>query len=101
MSFIDVFAWFVLIILIVAAVVIIAVLGALPGRVARARKHPHADAVSVAGWLGLLFLGVFWPLAMVWAYVDWPAPGGSQDLADIQRRVAMLEAATDKREAAE
>jgi hypothetical protein len=42
-------------------------LGKLPGEAAYARGHPQASAVSVAGWLGLLFPPI-WPLALIWAY---------------------------------
>ena len=42
--------------------------GGLPGKKARERNHPQADAIAVAGWLGLLFGGVGWALALVWAH---------------------------------
>ena len=69
MSFLDVFALLILASLLVAVIVVIAVLGALPGRIARQRGHPQADAIAVAGWMGLLFFGVLWPLALIWAYL--------------------------------
>jgi hypothetical protein len=52
---------------------IVVILGVAPGYVARRRGHPWADAVSVAGWITLVFGLVFWPLAFIWAYVDVPA----------------------------
>jgi len=70
MSFLDAFALFVLAVLAIAAIVVIGALGALPGRVARSRQHPQADAIAVGGWLGLLFFGVLWPLVMIWAYTQ-------------------------------
>jgi hypothetical protein len=48
----------VLTVLLVAAIAVIAILGALPGHVARARQHPQADAIAVGGWLSLIFGGV-------------------------------------------
>ena len=59
-------------VLITLAVVIIVSLGQLPGQIARKRGHPQAAAVSVAGWVGLATGGVFWPLALIWAFL---APG--------------------------
>jgi hypothetical protein len=60
---------FAVVIGLVAAVVwVLAVLGNLPGRIASERGHPHAGAISVLGWLGLLII-VLWPVALVWAYV--------------------------------
>ena len=45
----------------------------LPGMIARKRNHPWAEAVSVGSWVTLIFGFVFWPLVMIWAYVDAPA----------------------------
>jgi hypothetical protein len=72
-SGIDIFAWIVLILLIAMLVAIFALIGMLPGMVARKRGHPWAEAVSVGGWVTLIFGFVFWPLVMIWAYVDVPA----------------------------
>jgi len=69
MSFLDVFALLILAILLVTVIAVVGVLGALPGRIARKREHPQADAIAVAGWMGLLFFGVLWPLALIWAYL--------------------------------
>jgi len=44
-------------------------LGSLPGEIARARKHPQAEAISICGWMGIVTL-VLWPLAMVWAHLS-------------------------------
>ena len=64
----DILALFVLVVLVVVGVVILAMLGALPGKIARKREHPQADAISVCGWLGLATLGLMWPLALIWSY---------------------------------
>ena len=73
MSGIDIFAWIVLILLIAMLVAIFVLIGMLPGMVARKRNHPWAEAVSIGGWVTLIFGFVFWPLVMIWAYVDVPA----------------------------
>ena len=55
--------------LVVLVVWFLAEMAMLPGKIARKRKHPQAEAISVAGWLGLLMtLGVLWALAVVWAH---------------------------------
>jgi Protein of unknown function (DUF3302) len=74
MSGIDIFAWIVLVILAVTLVVVFCLMGALPGHIAKSRGHPWADAVRVAGWVTLIFGFVLWPAALIWAYVDVPAP---------------------------
>ena len=73
MSGLDLFAWIVLVILLVTLVVVFCLLGALPGHIAKSRGHPWADAVRVAGWITLIFGFALWPVALIWAYVDVPA----------------------------
>ena len=68
MSGLDIFAWIVLIVLVCTAITIFVFLAMLPGRIAQQRNHPQYEAVNAAGWLGAIALGVFWPLALVWAY---------------------------------
>jgi uncharacterized BrkB/YihY/UPF0761 family membrane protein len=73
MTFIDIFAWIVLLVLIATSVAIFVALGMMPGRIARRRGHPWAEAVTVGSWATLIFGFVFWPLVLIWAYVDVPA----------------------------
>jgi len=42
----------------------------LPGRIARDRQHPQADAISVCGWWGVITMGLLLPLAYIWAYTS-------------------------------
>ena len=74
MSFLDLFAWFILIFLAIFALAVIVMLGMAPGHIARQRNHPWAMGVEVAGWVTLICGFVLWPLALVWAFVDAPAP---------------------------
>jgi hypothetical protein len=69
----------VLAILVVSAVAMIFIAGSLPGHIARTRGHPWAQAVRIAGWVTLIFGFALWPLALIWAYVDAPAPHRGQD----------------------
>ena len=71
---IDIFAWIVLIVMIASAIAVICIAGWLPGHIAKSRNHPWTQAVTVAGWV-FLFLGfALWPVVLIWAYVDVPAP---------------------------
>ena len=49
-----------------AALGIAYTLASLPGKMARARNHPQAEAINICGWLGLPS-GVFWLFALVCA----------------------------------
>ena len=80
--------------LIVLSTLVATVLGAviwlamLPGKIAVKREHPQADAIRIAGWLGIL-TGVVWILAMIWAYTRFGA--GEQADEGLKKRVAELE----------
>ncbi|MGI9416072.1 MAG: DUF3302 domain-containing protein [Hyphomicrobiales bacterium] len=92
----TVVAFVVIVFLILLALFVITDLAVLPGKIARARSHPQADAVRVAGIVGLLS-GIFWPFALVWAYYR-PSvgthiePHASQENAELKARIAELEA---------
>jgi Protein of unknown function (DUF3302) len=73
MSFLDLFAWIVLAVLIASLVAVFVAMGTMPGRIARKRGHPWAEAVTVGSWATLICGFVFWPLVLIWAYVDVPA----------------------------
>jgi hypothetical protein len=78
MSFIDIFAAVVLLVLVLTAVAVFVAIGAAPGYIAKSRNHPWAQAVQVAGWVTLICGFVLWPLALVWAFVDVPAREGAR-----------------------
>jgi hypothetical protein len=78
MSGFDIFAWIVLIILVVCVIAVFCIAGWLPGHIAKIRDHPQAQAVTVAGWVTLICGFALWPLALIWAYVDVPASGAKE-----------------------
>jgi hypothetical protein len=73
MSVLGVFAWIVLLILVASVAAMIFIAGSLPGHVAKTRSHPQEQAVRMAGWITLFLALPLWPVAMIWAYLDWPA----------------------------
>ena len=75
MSFLDLFAWIVLLVTVATFAAVVVTLGVMPGHIARKRGHPWAQAVAVGSWASLVFGLVFWPLILTWAYVDFPTPG--------------------------
>jgi hypothetical protein len=54
MSFIDIFAWIVLVVLVVTVIAVFLALGVMPGHIARKRGHPWAQAVAVGSWATLV-----------------------------------------------
>ena len=67
LGFWDYVTFLVLFILGAAALTAAVLLLGLPGRIARARNHPEADAVNIMGWAGGLAV-VPWIQAFIWAF---------------------------------
>jgi hypothetical protein len=40
----------------------------LPEKIAEKRRHPQVQAIQILCLLSLLFAGLLWPLAWIWAY---------------------------------
>lgn len=68
MAGIDIFTIIVLAIMIIAILAIVVTLGILPGRIAKQRQHPQAEAIAVGSWLALVFGFALWPLVLTWAF---------------------------------
>ena len=66
----DIFALIILITLAVFAVLVWAILGMMPGKIAHQRNHPQAEAITVCGWWGVITMGLLLPVAWVWAYTN-------------------------------
>jgi hypothetical protein len=59
--------FFILFIVVTIGALVFIELAGMPGRDARKRGHPDAEAISLLGWLGLPLGGMGWLVAMVWA----------------------------------
>lgn len=76
----------------------------VPHAIARARNHPHQDAIGAAGWISLLTLHAIWPIVWVWSLAwrpdrGWgfatpssapeaPAALTNADVEDLRNRIA-------------
>lgn len=75
MDGLGIFALIVLITLVTTMLSALVWLAKLPGNVASQREHPQAEAIRVAGWLGIL-TGIVWIVALIWAYTVDESKGG-------------------------
>ncbi len=75
-----VFSWIVFVVVVACTIAVFLFLAMLPGMIAKKRRHPWQQAVTTAGWLARFFGFALWPLALVWAYVDAPAPRARGDV---------------------
>jgi CBS domain containing-hemolysin-like protein len=64
----SVLAVFIIIVMPIGAVVLFWLVHILPEKVAEKRHHPQKDAIQVLCLLSLVFGGLLWPLAWLWAY---------------------------------
>jgi Protein of unknown function (DUF3302) len=79
----------------------------MPYEIAKARNHPHQDAIGAATWVSLATLGALWPFLWIWAMAYRPGSGWGlsngprrSDLAEsitkLESRLAALEASKGK-----
>lgn len=64
----DIMAVVVLIIVPVVAIVVFWIVHVLPEKIAHRRHHPQREAITTLCLLSLVFGGLLWPLAWLWAY---------------------------------
>lgn len=110
----DIITWAVLIIAPIIGIVVFWLVHILPEKIAEKKQHPQAKAIQVLCLLSLVFGGMLWPLAWLWAYskpvlyklaygtdkvasgheeAAAPAPGmdNTEELRQLRLRVAELE----------
>jgi CBS domain containing-hemolysin-like protein len=61
-------AWVVLIVVPIVAIVVFWLVHILPEKIAHNKQHPQTKAIQVLCLLSLVFGGMLWPLAWLWAY---------------------------------
>ena len=64
----DVLAIVVLLVVPIAAIVLFWLVHILPEKIAEKRHHPQKDSIKTLCLLSLVFGGLLWPIAWLWAY---------------------------------
>lgn len=64
----NILAWVVLFIAPVVGIVVFWMVHILPEKIAEKRRHPQLGAIKTLCLLSLVFGGLLWPLAWLWAY---------------------------------
>ena len=113
--FLNYFALFVLIFVVVVLFYGIIAIHDIPHVIAKGRDHPHQDAIHAAGWVSLFTLHALWPFLWIWAMAYRPDRGWGfasthsggavqatvqraevsidlSELDDLRQRVAQIEA---------
>lgn len=64
----DVLAWVVMILVPIAGIWLFWLVHVLPEKIAEKKGHPQAPAIKMLCLLSLVFGGMLWPIAWLWAY---------------------------------
>src|SRR6476661_4723611 len=64
----DVLTWVVLVIAPIVGIAVFLLIHILPEKIAEKKEHPQAAAIQCLCLLSLVFGGLLWPLAWLWAY---------------------------------
>jgi predicted membrane protein len=90
MTFLDVFSLLILLFLILLGVGLVLLLAYTPGAVARSRHSPWAEAINIAGWVGILVFPI-WIVALAAAFIR-PRTGEGAAIAISESESAELAA---------
>ena len=64
----DVLTWVVLVVAPVVGIVTFLLIHILPEKIAEKKEHPQVKAIQCLCLLSLVFGGLLWPIAWLWAY---------------------------------
>ena len=64
----DYMSWAVLVLVPVVGIAVFWLVHILPEKIAEQKRHPQAKAIQVLCLLSLVFGGMLWPIAWLWAY---------------------------------
>ena len=87
----NVLSWLVLILVPIAGIAVFWMVHVLPEKIAHKKHHPQRDAIQTLCLLSLVFGGLLWPLAWLWAYtkpVSYKATYGTDKHDDYFRQHA-------------
>lgn len=73
--FLNYFALGLLFFVVIVMVYAIIAIHDIPHIIAKARHHPHEDAIYAAGWVSLFTLHALWPFLWIWAMAYRPDRG--------------------------
>ena len=64
----NVLAWIILAVVPIIGIVVFWIVHVMPEKIAHKRHHPQTQAIQTLCLLSLVFGGLLWPIAWIWAY---------------------------------
>jgi hypothetical protein len=64
----DIMSWVVIVIVPIIGITVFWIVHVMPEKIAHRRHHPQTQAIQVLCLLSLVFGGLLWPIAWLWAY---------------------------------
>ena len=64
----DAMSWVVLVVVPIIGIVVFWIVHVMPEKIAHRRHHPQTQAIQTLCLLSLVFGGLLWPIAWLWAY---------------------------------
>ena len=87
----EIFALIVLLVVTAVAIWLVVLIAGIPGKMARASNHPHAEAINYLAWIGVLTLGLGWFIALVWTQLRPATSELEQRVEELERKLSALE----------
>ena len=91
-------AWFIIFVVPIAGIVLFWLVHVMPEKIAHKRHHPQRDAIKTLCLLSLVFGGMLWPIAWLWAFVK---PVGYQAAYGTEKHDDYFREQADKAQAGE
>lgn len=82
MDFLSIFALVLLFVIVIVLSYGLIIIHDIPHKIAKARNHPHADAIEAAGWVSLFLMHAIWPFLWIWAMLYRPGVGFGMGTTD-------------------
>lgn len=78
----DIFALFVLLVIISVGIWLLVVVGSYPGKYAKQVHHPQAEAINCMAWIGVFTFGLLWLAALIWSRIKYTDSNSSMCVSE-------------------
>lgn len=84
-------SWLILFILPIAGIYLFWKVHIYPEKIAEKKNHPQLKAIKSMCLLSLIFGGLLWPVALIWASYDYDNQKKETDIPETEKELKMIE----------